>query len=606
MSDFPYRSTEKTLDLTVGNVGFLLDRLGQDCHPLQFLRELTQNSIEAIERCDDPSGEIVWDVDWDNYDLTGIYKLCVIDNGDGMTGPDMVQYINKLSSSTAEQSFIGNYGVGAKIAAATRNHEGLLYLSWRDSVGSMIHLWRDPSSNHYGLRQIRRPDGTYGHHGRIDPAVRPEMIKQHGTKVVLLGNSQDADTMTAPEGAASPSRWISKYLNTRYFRFPDGIAVRAREGWANPRDDRDRNYLRTLTGQEPYLAAHAESSGTLRLTGATAHWWILKDEPALKNNSGFVESSGHVAALYNNELYELASARGGMARLQQFGIILGYRYVVIYIEPTPHVGQLTTNTARTHLLANGEPLPWDEWAAEFRERMPSDIRDLIERLAAGSSSHDHAESIRERLRRILDLYKVSRYRPTPAGNMLVDPDTTARGGVARQAGEDRSGTQQRGGKRGGAAGGIYSIFLDPDGVPGTDVNPDPFPDVRWVSVEDGTREQGDMEDRAAKFLLDQNLLLINADFRVFADMSSYFVKQYESSPAVQEVVTDAVQAWFEQALVESVIGVQVLQNAQEWTIAEIKEALSPEALTTAVMPRYHVNNAVRRELGAKLGKIREQ
>jgi hypothetical protein len=31
----------KPLPMTVDNVGFLLDRLGQDCSPLQYLRELT-------------------------------------------------------------------------------------------------------------------------------------------------------------------------------------------------------------------------------------------------------------------------------------------------------------------------------------------------------------------------------------------------------------------------------------------------------------------------------------------------------------------------------------------------------------------------------------
>jgi hypothetical protein len=43
-----HSSDSKTLPLTVSNTGFLLDRLGQDCHPLQFLRELTQNAIEAF------------------------------------------------------------------------------------------------------------------------------------------------------------------------------------------------------------------------------------------------------------------------------------------------------------------------------------------------------------------------------------------------------------------------------------------------------------------------------------------------------------------------------------------------------------------------------
>src|SRR5688572_27290501 len=112
-------STDKFLGMTVDNIGFLLDRLGQDCHPLQYLRELTQNSIEAIVRSGG-KGEIIWDVDWTTYDLTDgprVMKLSITDTGDGMTGEEMVKYINQLSSSLSSQSMSGNYGVGAKIAA---------------------------------------------------------------------------------------------------------------------------------------------------------------------------------------------------------------------------------------------------------------------------------------------------------------------------------------------------------------------------------------------------------------------------------------------------------------------------------------------------------
>jgi sensor histidine kinase regulating citrate/malate metabolism len=111
---------EKTLPLSVANTAFLNDRMGEDCHPLQFLRELTQNSIESILRTPEKRGKIVWDVDWKYHADNAIYKLSVTDTGDGMTGPEMVQYINQLSSSISEQTFGGNYGVGAKIAAATR------------------------------------------------------------------------------------------------------------------------------------------------------------------------------------------------------------------------------------------------------------------------------------------------------------------------------------------------------------------------------------------------------------------------------------------------------------------------------------------------------
>src|SRR4051812_41162537 len=113
----PFSTGDRTLPMTVKNTGFLLDRLGQDCHPLQFLRELTQNSMEAIARAGG-SGAVIWDVDWNSYDLegTGVMRLSITDDGFGMSGPEMVEHINKLSSSGAEQSLSGNYGVGAKIA----------------------------------------------------------------------------------------------------------------------------------------------------------------------------------------------------------------------------------------------------------------------------------------------------------------------------------------------------------------------------------------------------------------------------------------------------------------------------------------------------------
>lgn len=599
---------ERTLPLTVANTGFLLERLGQDCHPLQFLRELTQNSIEAITRADETDGQIVWDVDWHTYDLGDepVYKLCVTDNGDGMTGPEMVEYINRLSSSLSEQSFTGNYGVGAKIAAATRNHAGLIYMSWKNGIGSVVHLWRDPQSGQYGLRQMERPDGSFGHWAKLEDDVKPTIIDSHGTKVILCGNSDAQDTMRAPEGAASPSRWIAKYINTRYFEVPRNVTIRAREGWENPRSDKDRNLLRTIIGQKEYLERHNNTSGRVALNGATAHWWILKDEPSLTQNSGWIESSGHVAALYQGELYELSTSRAGRALLQSFGVLFGHNRVVIYIEPHQSENRsVTTNTARTHLLLDGQQFPWEDFAWEFGSKIPHAIRDLMEEVAAGSEASDHTKSIRERLKAIMDLYRVSRYRPTLTGKIEVDVDRTVRGGSPSERREPQSRTGGRtSGTEGGTAGGIYSAFLKKDGTPASDVNADLFPNVRWISVEDGTREPGDIEDRAARYVSEQNALLINADFRVFIDMIEYWHRQFGRRAEVLSVVIDAVRSWFEQELVETVLGVKALEASKEWSSNDIKAALSEEALTAAVMPRYHVNNSIKRELGTKLGRLK--
>jgi hypothetical protein len=581
--------------------------MGQDCHPLQFLRELTQNAIESVQ-ASSKAGEVIWDVDWQYADTAGTHKLCIIDTGVGMTPEELRKYINQLSSSSSEQSFTGNYGVGAKISAAPRNPAGVVYLSWKNGTGAMVHLWRDPATGVYGLKEFARHDGTFGSHLELADDVKPEQIKNHGTKVVLLGSNNTADTMQAPEGTPSPSRWVAKYLNTRYFRFPEGVTVKAREGWEFPRTDSKRNKLRTITGQQKYLETHAEASGTVSLNDAKAHWCILKDTEALDQESNYYASSGHMAALYQNELYEMATARAGTAKLQQFGVIFGGRQVVIYVEPSASADRtITTTTARTQLLINNEPLPWEEWAAEFREKMPQPIKDLMARIAAKSSSVDHSQSIRERLRPILDLFKVSRYRPDPAGTVEIDLERGTQGGTVAISGDgssSRSKKSQGGGGSGGLGGNIYATFEKVGGPPGKEVQPDPFPKIEWISLSEGTRVAGDLEDRAARFIRAQNLLLINADFRIFVDMVDRWTKEYGHIEGVGQVIRESVRGWFEQSLTETVIGVQALRRSKCWADADIEKALSDESLTAAVAQRYHVDLAVRRDLGSKLGSLK--
>src|SRR5437762_2745656 len=192
----------RTLPMDVKNTGFLLDRLGQDCHPLQFVRELTRNSIEAIQRTGVP-GTIVWDFEPVRFELEGVLKLCIIDTGDGMTGDEMVRFINQLSSSVGEQSLRGNYGVGAKIAAATRNPAGVSYFSWKNDQRSMIRLYRDDLSGQYGLKQWERDDKTWAHYLAIEDDVKPPIIGDHGTMVVLHGQTPGQNTMFGPEGAVA-------------------------------------------------------------------------------------------------------------------------------------------------------------------------------------------------------------------------------------------------------------------------------------------------------------------------------------------------------------------------------------------------------------------
>jgi hypothetical protein len=593
-----------TLALKVANTGFMLDRLGMDCDDLQFLRELTKNSIEAIQRLPDKKGEIVWDVDWVTFDLLGKYRLSITDTGEGMDGEEMVKYINHLSSSSGVQSHVTNYGVGAKISAATRNPAGLEYLSWKDGVGYFITLWKDSKTGEYGLRQMERPDGTFGHWAVITDDVKPPLIGNHGTKVVLCGRDDDHNTMDAPPGAPSPSRWFTRYLNTRFYEIPEGITLKAREGWTFDRSDKDRNVLRTVTGQKPYLTAHMQSHGTVKLQSAVAKWWILKDESALSQNSGSIASSGHAAALWQGELYEMSYGRGSTAMLQGFGVIFGHNRVVIYVEPFGD--NITTNTARTNLLIGGKPCPWADWQDEFRAKMPKEIVTLMEEVSAQSEKSDHSDSIKERLKQVEELFSLSRYRPSKAGTLLVEGEAPALGGAALEGSRVREPKEGTGkGAASGQVASAYALFLSDQGVPGHQAKPDVFPRIDWISIADGTRLQGDLEDRAAKYLKKDNRLLINSDFRIFRDMVKRWTSQFSNVSGVSNTVNEVVREWFEQSLVEVVLSANALRGSQHWVDAKIDELLSEEGLTAAVLPRYHIDYSIKRSLGSKLGAIKK-
>lgn len=592
---------DRTAPMEVQNMGFLLDWLGTDCAPLQFLRELTVNSTEAIEALPDRKGEIIWDFDHNTFDLDGIYKLSVLDTGVGMTGPEMQRYINRLSSSGRLQSVEGNYGVGAKIAAATRNHAGVVYLSWENGRGAMIHLWRNPDTGTYGLKQLKLPNGKFAHWAPISDDLKPEQIKNHGTVVILLGNDEGEDTMVAPANAPTPSRWIARYLNSRFFTLPEGVSVRAREGYTS--DNPDTNVLRTVRGSKELLERHKQSSGRVDLGDAVAHWWILKDVDAIGQSSGANLPGGHVAALYHDELYELKTARGGSALLQTFGVHLAHARVVLYLQPKEGNGhKITTNTARTMLMVDGDSLPWGDWAERFRDKFPTAIMDLMDAVSRDHKSPDYSKSIRERLREIEEFLRLKKYRPSRKGPVRIMDEMTM--GTPRTNVESR---EKRSRHRHGSGGGrepgeLYTLFVvDEGGCPGEEVR-DRF-DIKVDWVPEG--EVG-APDRAAHYIQETNRLLINEDFRVFTGFIERWEKHYRGVAAAKQIITEVVREWFEQQLIEVIYSVDFLRGDKEWSEADIDSMVSDEALTAAVLPRYHIEMAVRRTLGSKLGSVKEK
>jgi hypothetical protein len=627
--------TGSTMPLELRHAAFLLERLAADSAPLQEYRELTKNALEAIERSQDLEAEgslraptkghqVVWDVEW--VALAGqleagqqpVYKLSIWDTGDGMTGEEMVEYINHLASSSGVQALDRNFGVGAKITAGVSNPAGLIYTSVKNGEVNQIHFWRDPETSEYGIKPYRLPrDGSYRHWRRLKPEVLPREIVEagHGTMVTLLGRTDEQNTMEPPEGAVGGVRWLVRYLNRRFLEFPAGVTVRVREfGKSDPTDwperpttyARDGGIMRQAVGQASYLDRNAEASGEIRLVGghATAYWWLLSEDKI--GDPSYWLSSGHIAALFHEELYELRDGNAGIRQLMHFGVLFGSRRVVIYVKPDTD-RQITPNTARSQLLADGEPLPWEEWAAMFREKLPKPIERMMEDLLSQDSDGNHEEAIRARLKRIEDLMRTTRYRRTPDGSTNAGGE--AAGGSPGEGEAEETTRKAPPGGSGGTSADFYSAFVDDDGEPAEPLTPrTKFPEIRWVSVANGTRSLDDpLEDRAASYAnSSQNILLINEDFRVYTDLVKHFVRSYEGYPGVERTVPEVIKEWYAQQLVEAVLGVIAVRGSAKWPPNLVEKALSEEALTSVVMPRYNLYQQVARVLGTRLGSLKDK
>jgi hypothetical protein len=597
--------TPEMLAMSVAKMGFLVDRLNRDCAPQQYIRELTKNAMQGIERLPDGVGEIRWDVDWRRYEQLGpesAKKLCIIDTGSGMTGPEMVEFINKLSSSIHQQSDTGNFGVGSKIAAAPLNPEGMVYLSWKHGVGAMIHLYKD-ATGEYGLKRF--DNGLYWQ--QVGDDMKPDPIGLHGTMVVLLGRDAADSTVEPPRGVQNQNHWILQYLNTRFLEFGPGTSMRTRTGWRSPIGSVE-NHLATATGMKPWLVRNAESSGVvdLRKSKAMVHWWILRAD-AESGNWNYIPE-GHIAALFQSELYELLYRSSGFVRMQTFGILFGSERVVLYVEPTQGADMLVTaNTARTHLLVNNNGIDWGKYALEFRDLMPPELVAFQENFGADANRVERKAHIAERLRSLSALFQFGGYRrPTPkakpaapkppsvpANEQEQEPKAAEPPKAPATPAPDKPSKP--------AQPDILSLFADEIEDDMERMETPPQPEARWITVADGSRSPNDLLKRAGRYLPEHNVLLINGDFKGFLDLIDRWTERFIHVPGARQAAQAIAREWFEQQLIETIMGAMALKEDVSWTMGDLAGLWSEQALTAAAMPRYHVDQIMRKMMIERLG-----
>ena len=592
----------------VANPSFTLDANARDCPPLQFLREFTVNSWQAIDAriamalAGDESlrHSITWREFSELGDRVSAPKLACVDTGTGMTGEEMERYINSLASSGRVQALGENYGLGAKVAGAVVSPAGLTYLSWTGAAdtGVVCTLLNEPGSG-WGLAL---DEVTLEATMPADPSLCPLEIREAGwcgTAVILHGRDADHDT-TLPPSEDLGADWLLKTLNTRFYALPDHIEIRCQGPGKGG----------IARGQQALLDPHTEAQGSVRLTDATVHWRILQEDHGrrrAKRGSRFA-ASGHRAALYRSELYELRTASsGGYRKLQEFGITLGYNRVVIYVEPDG----AQPNTVRSRLIipaaAEEKELPWERWAEEFEERMPQALRDLVESAISDDVVQDRRDLMR-RLREITEELPIPVYRRADGGadnagamtHAGPEHDRAKRGPGPGPGPDPRPRTEPTTTARGN----LVSLFARPEGAESQRVDSHQIPDIRcdWVSAKAGTRVPPMLEDMAATFLKRQSLVQLSEDFRGYVAVLGYFRSRYATVLAHMPLVVTEVKRAHEELIVEFIVGVLRLRSAPYWTPDAEEHALDDRALTGCLMQHPTLVTRIEERLARRLRK----
>jgi len=588
----------------------LFEKLAAETGPLQGERELTVNAIEA------EAGEIVWDYDWALMAAQGLAKRCIVDNGVGMTGADLERYIGELASSGKRLGRTANLGVGAKIACALPNPAGMQYRSWTGSGAGVeaVFARHEPG---WGLRTRLDGNGRERASWELGDGAMPELVARagHGTQITLWGRGRADDTFGAPKALTeNRSSWLLRFLNRRFLASPPGITLRVRVGAAPGGDGTANGELAQVRGQRAHLDRRSEVSGCLRLRrrdgsagDARVHWWILDDDTRGRRLEGDVwVSSGHVASLWQGELYTLEEpTRGGYTSLQNFGVRHGYERVVLIVEP---VGQVESNLARTRLLLREQELPWSRWQDEFSRQMPEEIRELMRALARSGARVDLRESVAQRVRQAPPgFFQLPRYRKprtiraASPGHQHLGPHlvVTSEGWREVDAAEaSRRADHNRGlrGKRGTRK----AVPVDHEAVLET------LPAFEWLSVRDGTRSIGELEDLALRYDEPNHRLQLNRDFRGFKPLFDRFLDAYEHVPGAPELIEQTVREEVAYVAFETVQWALALSHSSARSTHSRRQMLSPESLTVGLTPRLMIHAKLDKLFRQRHGKPAEE
>ena len=627
----------RILPMKTAGTHHFIERTYRESGQFQWVREVLMNSIEA------KATRVEFGIEWQAVENQGVYRRLIADDGCGMRAAELVEFFNTFGGGGKPIGGIhDNFGVGSKTSLLPWNQYGMVVVSWVDGDPSMIWVKRDPETGDYGLKLercitasgIETLDAVYDpyddqQHGCDWSLVKPEWITDHGTVIVLLGNSPSTDTVEGDPGRSEADiKGISSFLNRRFWKIPDGMDVYVdelrtsdRSSWpssepiahgspdksgkdrrTNTRHIEGARFYITYPDARPGIHGKIEAQGTVDLRDGTKVSWYLWDGERPKVQS-YAAISGYIAARYKNELYDIATHH---STYRSFGISESSVRTRLWLIVRPVVDHddkrgVYPRTDRSSLLVKGGPnaggpLPWNEWAAEFADNMPAELLQALTDSRKGDFGSINDESWRERLAdRFGSRWRIPRFIAKSNGSTKLDPNAPP----PRKSKRIDEPTEPR--IRDAKKAPIHRV-----GKAGTLIAGEPvsvhggIPTWRTVGAQDvGPGMLAAWDDRDPRY--PEGVVLINVEHPVMVSVIDHWQSQYADHHAGD--ISKAVIETYGQVAVSKVAHSEHLKSILPSHVVE-KSLRSEDALTMSLLGLMAEEHLISTRVGGKFSKKR--
>lgn len=528
--------------LRVANEAFLVASMIERCPKTMMIRELVVNALEAAQRGPQP-GEVRISAS----SMDGANKLTIMNSGLGLTAEQLYAICDLASSINKEQGLDANFGMGAKVASLPSNRHGLRYRSCR--AGRVSEVIMGQREGIYG-RILQ--DGQEVRDVTAACANSPYGLDEDWTEVVLMGNRPGQITVIDPfdGNPHMPLDWLVADLSMRFFRLPPGLALHiAPEASPTRRelrlrcfDERRADYGRTETVTTP--------------SGVKIHYYYDPAEGQTTRsarNADFAHGS-FGAIVYKSEIYGLCQGEHWQHDGPSYGITFGAKYISAFVE-LPDDYPVRPEAYRQFLRFRGgdqRQVAINDLSHLIRNNIPDWLAEIIRSL--GPATVDLNRDLASELMALLDELDV----PPMPGEALPLPD-------APEAAQQRQESQP---------------------PPATALPPAKPrlrpPEIISLDSEELLAER-DMVGRAAKYYPASNQIFLNLLYPSLTALTDALTK-LDTRPDTPEHRAEAT-ALARQTMARRIARTVVFslsKRKQGWTIQQITQAQSPEALSLLV------------------------